>query len=317
MKRAFSLVELLVVIGIIAVLTGVLLTTMSGTSESARTAQCMSNLRNLATACQTYGQATGRYPLAGSIERMRLDESQGIAQAKVTYSEVPGWISWYSNGAYKDKPTSHMASSSWLTSMYLHDDKANYYCLTNGALYRYISGDHGAYVCPTHVTKQGKKGRPQWSYLMNAFFGWDETEGGTAKGENFMHIEFGRLKRADRVLLFSEVPFARLPNTGSWFPEGEGSGTECDCVLQYNPSETLKVGSHGANMAKTGSENIGFNHRSGKNIFANVVFADSHVEKLVLPKGGLSDTQIRQLTSWLCTGEDVSYDGRNYRRLEN
>ena len=316
MKPAFSLVELLVVIGIIAVLTGVLLTTMSGTTESARTAQCMSNMRNLATACQTYGQANGRYPLAGSIERMRIDESGGIAKAKMVYSEVPGWISWNSNGAYKNKPTSHMASSAWLTSMYLQNNDVNYYCLTNGALHRYLSGDRSAYVCPTHVKKQGKKGKPQWSYLMNAYFGWDDTEGGSAQGENFSHVEFGRLKNADRVLLFCEVPFAKLPNTGSWFPEGEGSGTECDCVLQYNPGESKAVGSHGANRAKTGNENIGFNHRSGKNIFANVVFADSHVEKLVLPKKGLSDSQIRQLTSWLCMGEEVSYDGRNYNRLE-
>ena len=301
-SQGFSLVELLVVIGIIAVLSGVLLGTFGGSSESAASARCLANMKNLATACQTYGMEHGHYPLAGSIEYFTLDASRGRRNADLTYNEIPGWISWYSNNGYPSK--SHRDNPS--IGMCSTDELQSDYALTNGALWKYVSGNRETYVCPAHAKKMANP--PHWSYLMNGYFGWNAT--GKTKAQGSGYIYYGKLNNADKILLFSEVPFTGL---GSSFPDGSGSGEDSDSVLQF---ATVSDGGSKGQNGKSGNEFIGFNHRSGKRYVGHVVFADGHAEKLVAPKAGMSDEELKNLTSWLCQGIDISFNGKKYDRLD-
>jgi prepilin-type N-terminal cleavage/methylation domain-containing protein len=61
-RRAFTLVELLVVIGVVAVLVMLLLPAISAARESARRAQCQNNVRQMVLAVQNYHAANRRFP---------------------------------------------------------------------------------------------------------------------------------------------------------------------------------------------------------------------------------------------------------------
>lgn len=302
MKRnAFTLIELLVVIGIIAILASIMIAVFSGGRESALSAKCMANMKSLANACQSYGMATGHYPIAGSVEKIGIDTSRGVGNVKMRYSELPGWMSWNSAGAYRSRPTSHVASADWFQSAYNRDLISSEYCFTNGALWKYVSGIKDVYVCPVHAKDtRFRNNPPKWSYVMNSYFGWDNSRGTKPKSQDYGGLEYGKLARTDRRLLFAELPFSGV---GVEADTSESSGLKCDCTLQYKNSD--------------GGEVIGFNHKSGKReCYAHVVFADGHTEKFRWPKGGMSQSEMQQLTEWLCEARDVGFTGNRYEELK-
>jgi prepilin-type N-terminal cleavage/methylation domain-containing protein len=63
-RRGFSLTELLVVIGVIAILTAILFPVFSTVRESARKAQCRENLQTIHKALKDYQADHGQYPEA-------------------------------------------------------------------------------------------------------------------------------------------------------------------------------------------------------------------------------------------------------------
>lgn len=130
--RAFTLVELLVVIGIIAILVGLLLPALRRARQAAEGAACLSNLRQLSLAVVAFtNDHKGRMPSPGGFSLYKADPFTG-AVSQITSSSDPyvaypnDWIAWQ---RIKDPVTG--ASSS-----------ASNQNITYSALAPYLGGQH-------------------------------------------------------------------------------------------------------------------------------------------------------------------------------
>ena len=317
-RSGFTLIELLIVIGIIGILAASMMSIFGGASDSAQASRCMTNMRNLATAVHSYAMSEGYFPCAGSFPY----------RAQNGIHERIGWISWVHPGFktpyYSDKkgrfPRQSAATSSWRPILAYEEgnesaQKKCYYAVTNGVLWKHSGQSYDSYVCPLHQKAcKSYKITPMWSYFMNSYFGSPDSSYGVTSwiGRSFTGLRSvggsNMPLGADKVLLFAEVPFAEIPSKmGNVQNKIKANDLLQDSDL-FDPM--LRYDDKSGNTP----ELIGFNHKSGKRYMAHVAFADGHVSQLALPPS-MSSSGVRDLTTWLCQGDEVAFDGKDYTRV--
>lgn len=110
--HAFTLVELLVVIGIIAMLVGILLPTLGRAREAARAANCLSNLRQINTAFMLFAHDNKGYlPQVGSAGNSEKFDIDGTSQTVLVR-----WFGGLYGKPQKFHPQAAMLARYWGTA---------------------------------------------------------------------------------------------------------------------------------------------------------------------------------------------------------
>jgi prepilin-type N-terminal cleavage/methylation domain-containing protein len=237
--RAFTLVELLVVIGIIALLISILLPALSRARESANRTLCMSNHRQLIAATVMYtNDWKQRLPFCNWVAQ----EGTGVGQFA-----GPGWL--YQQSAWAAAPSS-ISPGSLKNGAYLTSPKS-------GSLYAYLKSEK-VFRCPfdpAPYEANNDKVRPATSYGFN----------GAVNGYGRMPVPFFQVRqfKPDSIMIWELDETKRIFNDGSNFPDeditrrhgGKNAGlaagalvstfsgsVEWITVLQYNNERAKRPG---------------------------------------------------------------------------
>jgi len=194
-RGAFTLVELLVVIGIIAILVSILLPALGKARNQANSVKCASNLKQLYLACTMFAAEHKDH-----LPRLSLI---GADPANGTDPKIDE-ITLAANDIFNGSASYARVS------------------LKVGALWRYIAGQDTRaklMLCPSDNGEISRNGvavsgdTRNFSYSWNAYINVPEDQSRTAGGPRLLGIQLGRVRNsADKVMICEEL----APNDIWW-----------------------------------------------------------------------------------------------------
>ena len=272
-RRAFTLVELLVVVGIIAVMIGILMPSLSRARESARQVQCLSNLKQLSAATVSYvNENRGYYPGRAG---------QG---ADSWFNGDPkryfGWIAWQR----RVDPVTGMAYPSAADLNITYSALAPYLGVklfdhnpTNSTAFDILNAANSVapdleqiYRCPSDKLEQrvafvsgfnGGRGLYRYSYSMNICYGNKTPDPSGTLLLSRPHLKLSRVRRASEKIIYIDESEISV-NNGEWNPTAPLVNAD-----DPNKDYSAIAERHEAKSKKNSQEARG-----------NVAFADGHAE---------------------------------------
>ena len=265
--RAFTLVDLLVVIGIIALLISILMPSLSRAREQANLVQCMSNLRQVGTAMMMHAtEHKNHVPLGGLMFANATPAGLGDAAMK-KYSY------YQENGTNRPMPIP-AALGSYLGQTVRSDTVANMTADMDSGPVRNV------FTCPTQsrggIQQQGTMLRDQngwgappiWSsYVFNEepIGFWDDSATGYKRGRGNLN----RVKAASELMFIGDGK--RRLGDGWLVMYSHGVGTTLEDVWR---------GAQAANPSIGAGDREAFDLPRHKNRM-NICFMDGHAETII------------------------------------
>ena len=278
---AFTLVELLVVIGIIALLISVLLPALRKATMAARSVQCLSNLRQISTASIMWANDhNGFMPAGAGFAAYRWDPltksiqtALGTDTSPERKDNVADWIAWNRrkdaftgvSASVSDFNITYSALAPYLGAKRLDhksDDEANTIDPRLDAVFR----------CPEDNVQQrnsfadSSHGFYRYSYTMNTMYAWVSKP--AKRSDGVFSGKYSSIRKPSEKVLFV-CEDEKTISSGAFKPDATAfkAGSFCDVVADRHQGRKSKA------------TDLHFNASSGNDdAKGNVGFCDGHAE---------------------------------------